>query len=357
MRLAVHGRTRIWAFLTVAVLSLGLGWIVVDGKPAAPARATVVRQEGASAPAPARPQEVVDPLVPERPAALDRDRKVAEDWVRARPAEAFQYSLDSRERGGVEPCGTPAPADARERQRALGNGQLYLPVRAHDANGRFDLVIHLHGGEPVLREIAASAEPFVLYTHTLGLDQSYATLFSGAELFGALIERIAAAVTERSGRPARVDRVAVSAWSAGFEGVRALLHQPEDARLDAVLLIDGLHAPRKSEVLAARMAPFIEFARRAERGEKFMLVTHSSIPTEGYASTTETAHHLLAEVGARPLAVRRDDGFGLSLVELFSRGDLHVRGYAGNDKADHCAQLFLMRRAFTALGRRWAAGR
>jgi hypothetical protein len=28
-------------------------------------------------------------------------------------------------------------------------------------------------------------------------------------------------------------------------------------------------------------------------------------------------------------------------IEAFDRGDLHVRGYAGNDKADHCAQLAL----------------
>jgi hypothetical protein len=31
-----------------------------------------------------------------------------------------------------------------------------------------------------------------------------------------------------------------------------------------------------------------------------------------------------------------------------------VRGYAGNDKADHCAQLALLRDVYAELGRRWS---
>jgi hypothetical protein len=53
--------------------------------------------------------------------------------------------------------------------------------------------------------------------------------------------------------------------------------------------------------------------------------------------------------------VRRADRFGLELVEFFSEGDFHVRGYAGNDRADHCAQLAVLRDAFVALGMRWRA--
>jgi hypothetical protein len=31
-----------------------------------------------------------------------------------------------------------------------------------------------------------------------------------------------------------------------------------------------------------------------------------------------------------------------------------VRGYAGNDKADHCAQIAILRDVYRALGQRWA---
>jgi hypothetical protein len=63
---------------------------------------------------------------------------------------------------------------------------------------------------------------------------------------------------------------------------------------------------------------------------------------------------MLSALGARPEPVRRDDRYGLELIEYFSRGDFHVRGYAGNDKADHCAQVTLLRDAYAAVGRRWA---
>ena len=41
-------------------------------------------------------------------------------------------------------------------------------------------------------------------------------------------------------------------------------------------------------------------------------------------------------------------------AEFFTRGNLHVRGYAGNDKLDRCAQVTLLRDAYAALGRRWS---
>jgi hypothetical protein len=115
-----------------------------------------------------------------------------------------------------------------------------------------------------------------------------------------------------------------------------------------------LHGPR--DALGQQLEPFVEYARRAAVGERFFLVTHSSIDPPDFASTTESAHYLISALGARPVAVRRDDRFGLELVEFFTRKDFHVRGYAGNDKADHCAQVTLLRDAFDALGRRWHGG-
>lgn len=334
--------------MIVALLVGAAVWVFViwKGGDSRAARPLPAARLAASAP-------LADPLARGRAPELDSARPAPSgDWVRARPAEAFQYSLDADVRG-VEPCNSPATAEARERLKPLGNGFLYVPEGSFERNGRFNLIIHLHGQEVVLRELVASGERFVLYTLTSPPEKSYAPAFSGPRILPDLITRIEAEVSERVGRALRAQRVAVSAWSAGFEGVRAILHQPEEPRMDAVLLIDGLHAPRDSEVFKARMAPFVKFAERASQGERFMAITHSSIPTPSYASSTETAHYLTSALGGKPLAVRRDDGFGLELVESFSKGDLHVRGYAGNDKADHCAQLFLLRNIFGALGKRW----
>jgi len=104
----------------------------------------------------------------------------------------------------------------------------------------------------------------------------------------------------------------------------------------------------------AQLDPFLKYARLAVAGQRFMFISHSSIDPPDFASTTESAHYLMQRLDGRPQAVRRQDAFGLELVELFSRGELHVRGYAGNDKADHCAQLALLRDVYRTLGDRWS---
>jgi hypothetical protein len=245
-----------------------------------------------------------------------------------------------------------ADAGALEAWSSLSKGRLSVPrTGALDATGGFELVLHFHGDELARRELVESGQNFVLYSLTLDPSESYAALFAGTKLFSQLALQIEQNVGAKYGVRAHVGQVALTAWSAGYMAVLSILAQPEAKDVDAVVLIDGLHGPRGA--LTERLAPFVEFARRAVRGERFMLITHSSIDPPDFASTTESAHHVLAALGERPQAVRREDRVGLELVEYFTRGDFHVRGYAGNDKADHCAQVTLLRDAYAALARRW----
>jgi len=103
----------------------------------------------------------------------------------------------------------------------------------------------------------------------------------------------------------------------------------------------------------AQMKPFVDFAALAARGDRSFFVSHSSIDPPDFASTPECAHYLIASRAGKPKAVRRSDRFGLELIEFYSDGEFQVRGYGGNDRADHCAQLAVLRDAFTALGARW----
>jgi hypothetical protein len=306
--------------------------------------------------APVAPSALPDPLLPNRVATLDSARAPLDpNWVTAAPNAKFQYSRAAVERGGVEPCATAVPAEANA-VTPLSRGYLFAGAnQLLDAKGNFDLIFHLHGEGPVRRELVESREPFALYTLTLPMDQSYAPLFAGSHLFEQLIDEVERTISKQKGVAARARHVTLSAWSAGFEGVRSILYQPEASRVEAVLLIDGLHAPRTKTGLADHLQPFIRFAERAERGEVWFVITHSSIPTVDYTSSTESAHFLIHELGGQPSAVARNDGFGLELVDFFSSGNLHVRGYAGNDKADHCAQLFLLRGLFSALHRHFHA--
>jgi hypothetical protein len=327
----------------------GLGWLAVDRYRGRSVRVVVP----SSRPAPsALPSALVDPLAPGRLALLDAKRSAAAtSWVKARPA--FQYSKAPAERDGGNPCALPeADAGAFEPWKNLAKGRVTIPrERALDGSAQFDLVVHLHGDELARRELVESRQRFVLYSLTLAPGENYAALFSGTGLFGQIVAQVESAVGEARGTAAHARHIALSAWSAGYMGILAMLAQPRASDVDAVVLIDGMHGPR--DALDRQLAPFVAFARRAAAGERFFLVTHSSIDPPDFASTTESAHHLLSALGARPRAVRRNDRYGLELVEMFTQKDFHVRGYAGNDKSDHCAQVTLLRDAYAALGRRW----
>ncbi|MBI5533076.1 MAG: hypothetical protein HY898_10190 [Deltaproteobacteria bacterium] len=338
------------AALTAGTLGLGLA-LGCQAEPRV--RPTPAPAETVSVAA-AVPTTLFDPLNPDRPIEYDSSpRGTHTSWVTARPG--FQSSLSSADRGGISPCSTQeVDTSAFDGWTSLSKGRFVAPREsAIDAAGRFDLVMHFHGDAPVLRELVHSGQKLVLYTLTLDPSEAYGALFAGSGLFNSIVLQIEGALSKSRGRPAHVGHIAVSAWSAGFTGISALLGQPEAGRLDAMVLIDGLHAPRLAESLDRSLQPFVDYARRAVAGERFMLVTHSSIDPPDFASTTETAHHLIAAVGGQPQAVHRKDALGLEMVEFFTAGSFHVRGYAGNDKADHCAQLALLRDAFTALGKRW----
>jgi hypothetical protein len=332
------------------IVAAGTGWWVLGLRHQRPERLGI----SSVAPPPKPPEDtLVDPLAPERTVRLDPSPRAtgSADWVTAHPA--FQHSRTAPERGGVSPCAMPGPdGGAFEPWSSLSRGHVTVPrTGAFDGTGRFDLVLHFHGDELARRELVESGQPFVLYGLTLDPSESYSALFAGSKLFGQLIREIELTLGAAHGISAHAGHVALSAWSAGYMAVLSILVQPEATNVDAVVLIDGLHGQRGA--LQPQLAPFVDYARRATTGERFLLITHSSIDPPGFASTTEAAHHVLAALGERPQPVRREDRVGLELVEYFTRGDFHVRGYAGNDKADHCAQVTLLRDAYAALARRW----
>ena len=333
----------------LVVLALGAVAAVLAWKfaPAPERRPTLVLRP---APPPAA-TSLDDPLAPGRAAQLSSRAPLKESWVSATPDKEFQYSRPASQRNGVEPCAAPAP-EAAKAARLLSRGFLFSGDGSAIAkDGSFDLIVHLNGEGPVRRELVESKQPFILYTLTLPPEVSYAPLFAGSGLLNQLIEEITAVLKRDTGRDVHLGHLTLSAWSAGYEGVRSILYQPEAAKVEALLLVDGFHAPRGWKGLATHLAPFVRFATEARNGGRFFAITHSSIPTIEFTSTTESAHFLVNALGGKPQRVARDDGFGLELIEMFDAGNLHVRGYAGNDKADHCAQLFLLRGLFGAVHR------
>jgi hypothetical protein len=272
-------------------------------------------------------------------------------WVGDKPPSWTQTQKTSAERG-VNPCNTPNPGRGIYTgwDRAPSMGQMVMPEKGGvTRDGRFDVMFHFHGHEPVRKEWVQVMDGAVLAAVTLGVSSApYYAGFADPGRFAQLIESVEQGVARHAGLPsARVRHVGLSAWSAGYGAIAQILGQKRGRELvDTVVVLDGMHAGYEGgKPDADALAPFIAFARRAARGETLMFVSHSSIIPPGYASSTETASYLIHALGGKPTAVkpRAGDPMGLELLRRFDRQDLHVRGYAGNDKMDHCAHIGLYR--------------
>ena len=272
-------------------------------------------------------------------------------WVTAKPTSETQTQKTANVRG-VNPCNTPDNGfgiyDRWSRESSIG--QLIMPQRGGiGRDGAFDVMIHFHGHEPVRKEWVRVMEGPVHVGIDLGIGSGpYMTAFSGPDSFKRLLESVEKAMAKKTGKKnARVRKVGLSAWSAGYGAVQEIIAKPANAELvDMVILLDGLHSGYQGGMVnETQIKPFVEWAQAAARGEKFMFVSHSSIIPPGYASTTETANFLIYKVGGKPTRTkpRNNDPMGLDLISRYSRGKFHVRGYAGNDKMDHCAHIGLYR--------------
>lgn len=125
-------------------------------------------------------------------------------------------------------------------------------------------------------------------------------------------------------RPADEPLVLVT-FSAGYGLARELLRDT-DPGIAGLVLLDSLHASTEGDgtPLDSQMAPFVTYAKRAQRGEVAMWVGHSDVPTHGYESTTETAAELVRLAGAHS---------GLFHVQAFNVRD------AAHAKEEHMAAL------------------
>jgi hypothetical protein len=353
-------RSIAWLVLALAAIAGAIALFArVRDRPVPTAAAVAIAQPP--------PAQIDDPMAPERPLELAGPRASGEgisgsgsgdEWVTARPSRRLQLEKPSSERGGVEPCNTPKSGFAGYGgwKSAVGGWRYLVPASGGvDDQGRFDVIVHFHGHEVARKGFVRAGAPLVLFGTSAESGAVYRERLAGDRSFEHLLASVEAELSEERGAPARVRRLALTAWSGGYEAIGALLAHDAD-RIDAVVLLDGLHGSRDRRRLRLQLEPFVDYARRAASGDGFMIVTHSSIDPPTFASTTETAHHLIHALGGRPLQARRDDALGLELIEAFSRGNFHVRGYAGGGEADHCAHLALMEDAVLALARHWKLG-
>jgi hypothetical protein len=225
------------------------------------------------------------------------------------------------------------PAGRREK---LDLGTLYLPAHSRT------ILFFFHGGT-WLPEVAASRNKVAVVGVQAGEGSAvYARLFDDPQRF----LRLLAEAETKAG--VKFDRVMLGGWSAGCGAVRQILKTPESyARVDRALLIDGMHTdyadgkpgPLESKLDPGNLAIWLQLARDAMAGRKRFVVTHSEIFPGTYASTTETADYLLAQLGLKRRAALKWGPMGLQQLSETRAGKFLLLGYAGNSAPDHVDQL------------------
>jgi hypothetical protein len=231
-----------------------------------------------------------------------------------------------------------SPPGHREK---LALGTLFLPAGMKTGKGAA-ILFFFHGGT-WLPEVAAARNKVAVVTVQAGSGSAaYVRLFDDASRFPALLKETESKAGMRFGR------VMLGGWSAGCGAIRQILKAPDSyARVDAALMIDGIHSdyvdgtpgPLESKIGGENLEIWQQLARDAMAGRKRVMVTHSEIFPGTYASTTETADHLLQQLHVARRPVLKWGPMGMQQLSEARAGQFLLVGYAGNSGPDHVDQL------------------
>lgn len=244
---------------------------------------------------------------------------------------------------------------------ALSFGAYLAPSGGFVADdGGVDVVFHFHGARLADHEWRESGLDAVVVDADLGgTSSAFYAAFDRPERFGELLEEVLAALRVRSRRAdVHARRLAVVSFSAGYAAVSRILAVPAyEARIDAVVLLDSLHAPYVDPIPPGAsehgipfrhliderpLAPFIRFGREAMQGKKLLVLTHSSILPPDYGSTTETGFTLALAIDARIAEAEGRTKEGLRRSDTSDARDFHMRGYWGAEPSEHVAHLHMV---------------
>lgn len=193
------------------------------------------------------------------------------------------------------------------------------------------VIIHFHGSPWLPEQATASVwrHATVAGIHIGAGSGVYTAAFSSPAAFQSLLDEAGAA-----GRP-----VILTAWSAGYGAIRAILGHSYD-RIDGIILMDALHSGyRNKETDPEGLDVFLRFATDAAQGRKSLLLTHSEVYPGTFASTTESASWLLGQLHLPRRAVLRWGPGGMQQLSEVRRGRLIFLGFAGNSAPDHVDHL------------------
>jgi len=229
--------------------------------------------------------------------------------------------------------------------------ELYVPPWFMPNNkGRYDLIVHFHGlGKLQEGNLDRSQINAAVVSINLGIGtDGYGSAFRDAQSFTKLLDETQAEL-DKSGRApnAKLGRLALSAWSAGFVSVAKIMSDPSNAeKVDAVVLADGFFTSftnvKKRIINTPSLERFVALVDTASKGDKLFVITHTAIPTQDYPSVEETVTKLLEMTSSQKTPSTAVGPRNMHETYTVHRGAFHVKGYEGLTAGDHIKQIQAM---------------
>jgi hypothetical protein len=230
--------------------------------------------------------------------------------------------------------------------------EVFVPRKSQNAT-TLDLLLHFHGPGFITQEAATKYRgALAAATVNLGAGSSvYGRPFEDSAKFSLVLDTLRLQLESRLRRKVKWGKIILSGFSAGYGAVRKIIGAENNfARVDAILLLDGLHTSYipERQVLAeggridsTGLSAFMRFARAAARPKsaKRFLITHSEIFPGTFASTTEASDFILQAMEMKREAILKWGPSGMQQLSLARRGRFEVQGFAGNTAPDHVDHL------------------
>ena len=267
------------------------------------------------------------------------------------PAPALEELTDELRRKGFSECNPhdPIGLGPYSPYDRVSLGKILIPQKGgHTKDMGYDVLVHFHGGDAVRKVLVQVTRGLVLVLVDMGTGGGpYSRAFGAPSAYPTLRRSIESALRRHCGDGrAHIRRLALSSWSAGYVAINKIVQQKHDG-YDAVVILDGLHAgynPAKPKVPDIRnlevafLDSALELARRAQRREIKLVITHSEVDPVKYPSTRLTADLLLDRLG---LSRKKLDPGSDKLAQTSSveAGDFQLWGFGGREEMAHCNQL------------------
>ena len=169
-----------------------------------------------------------------------------DSWVTARPTTEQRKPTHAVDVPGRNPCEPEDPGDGifTDWRPAPPVGVILMPK--HLQGDSVNVVIHFHGHELARDALVRTHVPVVLLGITRDNGAVYRKELGGPHALDHLLAAAKVALEQKLGNEPRIDHLALTSWSGGYEALSVILEQSDDApdRVDAIALFDGPHTAR-----------------------------------------------------------------------------------------------------------------